>query len=74
MRLTDKKFRVIVNGETERRTNWNGVKTLLKNFGDYDYYNAVEKKRIRNEWRNGNIYIDANITCVMIKKVLAVGN
>jgi len=68
MKLTDKRFNVIVCGEKERSTNWQGVKALLKNFSDYGYYNRVEKNRIRNEWRSGKIYIDANITAVIVKQ------
>src|SRR5262245_8935650 len=66
-RFKTERFRVIVNGEVERTTNWKGVEKLLQDFSDVPRYTAAERAAFfKRSARRGYVYVDADITAQAI--------
>ncbi len=63
--LIGKRFRVIVGGELERTTNFDGLLTLLHRFSDYFDFTPAERRQYwKKTFESKRAYIDANITCM----------
>lgn len=57
----------MVNGELERTTDFLGLLKLLHGYSDFHQYTKKEQRDfIKQSIKNGNVYIDANITCKII--------